>query len=119
MSLRNGRSKQACFQGENRRSGITGRGLRERAGAGGRVGAGGRAGLPAFFGRVHEVRLLILIVLLILFLIVIFLLILLSFGDAALRVPSRGVAEDPGHLNLKMKRPGRARPPVLTASPGT
>src|SRR5208337_2712099 len=46
-------------------------------------------------------------------------LILLSFGDAALRVPSRGVAEDPGHLNLKMKRPGRERPPVLTASPGT
>ena len=25
MSLRNGRSKQACFQGENRRSGIAGR----------------------------------------------------------------------------------------------
>src|SRR5271157_1901240 len=36
---------------------------------------------PAFFGRVHEVRLLILIVLLILFLVVIFLLILLFFGD--------------------------------------
>ena len=36
---------------------------------------------PAFFGRVYEVRLLILIVLLILFLVVIFLLILLFFGD--------------------------------------
>src|SRR5271166_2812626 len=36
---------------------------------------------PAFFGRVHEVQLLILIVLLILFLVVIFLLILLFFGD--------------------------------------
>src|SRR5208283_4540782 len=35
----------------------------------------------AFFGRVHEVRLLISIVLLILFLVVIFLLILLFFGD--------------------------------------
>jgi len=60
-----------------------------------------------------------MIVLLILFLIGIFLLILLFFGDAALRVPSRGVAEDPGHLNLKMKRPGPERPPVLTSSQGT
>ena len=27
MSLRNGRSRQACFQGENRRPGIAGRGI--------------------------------------------------------------------------------------------
>src|SRR5271157_832149 len=91
--------------------------LRARAGVG--SGTRGRAGLPALVGRVHEVGLLILIVLLILFLIIIFLLILLFFGDAALSVPSRGVAEDPGHLNLKMKRPVRVRPLVLTASLGT
>src|SRR5271166_5228573 len=90
-----------------------GRVLRARGGAGVGSGARSRAGLPAFVGRVHEVRILILIVLLILFLILLF------FGDTALRVPSRGVAEDPGHPNLKMKRPGPERPPVLTSSQGT
>ncbi len=59
------------------RSRGSGRGPRARA------GTRGRTGLPAFRGRVHEVRLLLFIVLLILFLIVIFLLIFLFFGDLA------------------------------------
>ncbi len=62
-------------------------GLFLRAGAGVGSGARGRAGLPAFFGRVHEVRLLILIVLLILFLIVMAL-----PGEAA------GLDREPGHV---------------------